>query len=138
MLDGFEACFTFHDGIGHAYIKPQGGEEDDEPDGVDVMGDDGERGFLGFDEGDDAVEAEFDDSEEGLLGALLTTTVSKRLSERMTKEEREWTDLCILLLLLSSRHSGSSQTGLLLLLRLGAVLIQQVEHLHSTILYQRV
>ena len=52
--------------------------------------------------------------------------------KEMTKEEREWTDLCILLLLLSS----SNQTGLLLLLRLGAVLIQQVEQLHSTILDQ--
>ena len=55
--------------------------------------------------------------------------------KEMTKEEREWTDLCILLLLLSSRHSSSNQTGLLLLLRLGAVLIQQLE-LRSSILDQ--
>ena len=39
------------------------------------MRDDDERGFLSFDEGDDVVEAEFD--EEGLLGALLTTTMSE-------------------------------------------------------------
>ena len=54
----------------------------------------------------------------------------------ITKEEREWTDLCILLLLLSSRRSSSSQTGLLLLLRLGAVLIQKLEPLRSSILTQ--
>ena len=80
MHEGSEACFTLHDDVGDAHLAAQGGEENDELDGVDVVCDDDERGFFGFDEGDDVVEAEFD--EEGLLGALLTTTVSKRLSER--------------------------------------------------------
>ena len=57
------------------HLAPQGGEEDDRLDGVDVVCDDDKRGFLSFDEGDDVVEAEFD--EGGLLGALLTTTMSE-------------------------------------------------------------
>ena len=48
------------------------------------------------------------------------------------------TDLGVLLLLLSSRRSRSSQTGLLLLLRLRAILIQQFKQLRSSILVQRV
>jgi hypothetical protein len=36
---------------------------------------DDEPGFLGFDEGDDVVEAVFE--EEGFLGVLLTTTMSE-------------------------------------------------------------
>ena len=52
VLDGSEACFTLHDGIGDAHLGPQAGKEDDELDRVDVVCDDDERGFLGFDEGD--------------------------------------------------------------------------------------
>ena len=59
-----------HDDVGNAHLAAQGGEEDDELDGVDVVCDDDERGFLCFDEGNDVVEAVFD--EEGLLGVLPT------------------------------------------------------------------
>ena len=61
---------TFHDDVEDAHLAAQGWEEDDELDGVDVLRDD-EGGFLGFDEGDDVVEAVFD--EEGFLEVLLTT-----------------------------------------------------------------
>ena len=76
MHDGSETSFTFHDDVGDAHLAAQGGEEDDELDGVDVVRDDDERGFLGFDEGDDVVEAIFD--EEGFLGVLLI--IMSRLS----------------------------------------------------------
>ena len=67
--DGSEACFTLHDDVGDAHLAAQGGEEDDELDGVDVVRDDDERGFLCFDEGDDEVETV--PEEEGFLGVLL-------------------------------------------------------------------
>ena len=48
------------------------------------------------------------------------------------------TDLGVLLFLLGGRRSGSSQTGLLLLLRLGAILVQQLKQLRSSVFIQRV
>ena len=75
MHDGSEASFTLHDNVGDAHLAAQGGEEDDELNGVDVVRDDDKRGFLGFDKGDDVVEAVFD--EEGFLGVLLITTMSE-------------------------------------------------------------
>jgi hypothetical protein len=68
-------CFTLHDDVGDAHLAAQGGEEDDELDGVDVVRNDDECGFLGFDEGDNVVEAVFD--EEGFLRVPLTTTMSE-------------------------------------------------------------
>ena len=59
-------CFTLHDDVGNAHLAAQGWEEDDELDGVDVVRDDNKRGFLSFDEGDEAVL-----DEEGFLGVLL-------------------------------------------------------------------
>ena len=69
MHDGSETSFTLHDDVGNAHLAAQSGEEDDELDGVDVVRDDDEGGFLGFDEGDDVVEAVLD--EGGFLGVLL-------------------------------------------------------------------
>ena len=56
-----ETSFTLHDDVGNAHLAAQGGEEVDELDGVDIVRDDDERGFLGFDEGDDVVKAVFDE-----------------------------------------------------------------------------
>ena len=72
MHNSSETSFTLHDDVGNAHLAAQGGEEDDELDGLDVVRDDDERDFLGFDEGDDVVEAVFD--EEGFLGVLLIST----------------------------------------------------------------
>ena len=52
--DGSETSLTFHDDVEDAHLAAQGGEEDDELDGVDVVH---VGGFLGDDEGDDVVEA---------------------------------------------------------------------------------
>ena len=69
MHDGSETGFTLHDDVGDAHFAAQGGEEDDELDGIDVVRDDDEGGFFGFDEGDDVVEAVLD--EQGFFGVLL-------------------------------------------------------------------
>ena len=72
MHNSSETSFTLHDDVGAAHLAAQGGEEDDELDSrVDVVRDDDEGGFLGFDEGDDVVEAVFD--KEGFFGVLLMT-----------------------------------------------------------------
>ena len=71
VQDLSETSFTLHGNVGDARLAAQGGEEDDELDGVDVVRDDDERGFLGFDERDNVVEAVFD--EEGFLGVLIAT-----------------------------------------------------------------
>ena len=73
MHNGSEACFTLHDDVGDAHLAAQGREEDDELDGVDVVHDEDERGFLGFDEGNDVVEAVLDEvlDEKRLLRVLL-------------------------------------------------------------------
>jgi hypothetical protein len=81
--NGSETSFTLHDDVGNAHLAAQGGKEDDELDGVDVVRDGDERGFLCFDEGDDVVESVFD--EEGFLGVLLITMleVKQRMTERI-------------------------------------------------------
>ena len=71
MYNSSEASFTLHNDVGNDHLAAQGGEEDDELDGVNVVRDDDEGGFLGFNEGDDVVEAVFD--KEGFLGVLFIT-----------------------------------------------------------------
>ena len=68
MHNSSKTSLTLHDDVGNPHLAAQGGEEDDELDGVHVVRDDDEGGFLGLDEGDDVVEAVFD--EEGFLGVL--------------------------------------------------------------------
>ena len=70
LHDVSAASFTLHDDVGDTHLAAQSGEEDDELDGVDVMRDDDECGFLGFNQGNDVVEAVLD--EERFLGVLLT------------------------------------------------------------------
>ena len=76
MHDSSEAWFTLHDDVGDAHLAAQGGEEDEELEGIDVVRDDDDHGFLGFNEGDDVVKAVFD--EERLFGVLF---ISERLSQ---------------------------------------------------------
>jgi hypothetical protein len=40
VYDSAEPCFALHDDVGYSHLTTQGGEEDDELDGVDIMGDD--------------------------------------------------------------------------------------------------
>lgn len=58
--DRAEAGLALDDGVGDTHLAAQGGQEDDEFDGVDVVGDQDERGLLGLDQADDVVETELD------------------------------------------------------------------------------
>ena len=60
MDDDAQAGFTFYYCVGHAHFTAEGGKEDDEFDGVDVVGDQDEIRFFVFDQADDVVEAVFD------------------------------------------------------------------------------
>ena len=84
MYNSSEASFTLHNDVGNAHLAAQGGEEDDELDGVNVMRDDDEGGFLGFNEGDDVVEAVFD--KEGFLGVLFITMSEVKVANKTAKE----------------------------------------------------
>ena len=66
--DRTETGLALDDDVWVTHLAAEGGEEDDELDGVDIVGDDDERCLLGLDEGDAVVQAVLD--EVGLLGAL--------------------------------------------------------------------
>ena len=91
-----KASLALNDHIWNTHLAAQGGEEDNELNGVDIVSNDDEVGLLGFNEGNTVVEAVLD--EERLLGFLGLS-----------------------LLLLGSSLSGSLETSLLLLLSLRAV-----------------
>ena len=67
--DRAETGLALDDDVGDAHLAAQGGEEDDELDGVNIVSDDDERRLLGLNESDAVVETVLD--EEGLLGVLL-------------------------------------------------------------------
>lgn len=69
--DRAETSLALDDHIGDAHLATESGEEDDEFDGVDIVGDDDERSLLGFDEGDNVVETVFDKKRLLVLGCLL-------------------------------------------------------------------
>ena len=87
------------------------GEENDELDGVNVRGDDDKLSLLGLDKGDDVVEAVLD--EEGLLGVLGGGVLGLVLGLGL-------------------------ETGLLLLLGLRLVLVEESEELSSSVLVENV
>lgn len=89
------------------HLAAEGWEPDNEFNGVDIVGNDNEGGLLGFNEGSDVVDTVLDDN--GLLALVDLVTGSSGLS-------------------------GSSKTGLLLNLGLGAVLVEELEELGSSVL----
>lgn len=66
--DGAETSLALHDDVGNTHLAAESGQEDNELDRINVMGDDNKRGLLGLDESDYVVETVLD--EEGLLGLL--------------------------------------------------------------------
>ena len=72
--DRSKTSLALDDDIGDTHLAAEGGEEDDELDGVDIVGDDNERRLLGLDERNTVVETVLD--EEGLLGVLHDKRVS--------------------------------------------------------------
>lgn len=111
--DRTESGLVLHDNVRNSHLSAKSGQEDDELNGVNIVGDDDEIGLLGLDEGDNVVESVLD--EEGLL-------------------------LVLLLGLLTSGNllGGSKESGLLLLLSLGLVLVEEGEQLGSGVLVQSV
>ena len=101
--DRAETGLALDDGVGDTHLAAEGGEEDDELNGVNIVGDEDESGLLGLDEGDNVVET--------VLGGV-----------------RLLTDI---LLLLAIGDSGSlfGKTLLLLSLGLGTVLVEDLESL---------
>ena len=49
MHNRAQARFALDDDVGHPHLAAESGEENDELDRVDVVRDDDERGFFGFD-----------------------------------------------------------------------------------------
>lgn len=104
---GAETGFALNDHIGDTHLAAKSGKEDDQLNGVDVVGNDDERRLLCFDEGDTMVQTVLD--EKGLL-------VLDRL------------------LFLSGSFGQSLKTLLLLDLALWAVLVEELEKLCSSVL----
>jgi len=101
------------DNVGYSHLTTESGEEDDELNGVNIVGNDNKSSFLGFDERDDMVKTVFD--KQRLLGIL-----------------------GVLVFVLGSGSGSSSQTSLLLLLGFGAVLVEELEQLSGGVLVQSV
>jgi hypothetical protein len=63
-----ETSLALDNDVRDAHLAAESRKEDDELDGVDVVGDDNKRGLLGLDKGNAVVETVLD--EEGLLRLL--------------------------------------------------------------------
>jgi hypothetical protein len=101
--DGTETGLALDDNVGDTHLAAEGREEDNELDGVDVVGDQDEGGLLVLDEADNVVETEL--GGVGLLGDIL------------------------LLLALGDGGGLLGQALLLLSLSLRAVLVEDLESL---------
>lgn len=113
MDDGAEASLGLDDNIRHTHLAAESREEDDELNRVDIVGNDNEVRLLGLDEGDGVVEPVLD--VHRLLGVLVLG-----------------------LLGLGGGLGSSINAGLLLLLGLGAVLVQKLEQLGRRVLVKGV
>ena len=111
MDDSPKASLVLHDNVGDTHLAAESGEVDDELNGVDIMSDDNERCLLGLNKRNDVVQA--------VLG-------EQRLLVRLD------------LLVLGSSSSRGVETGLLLLLGLGAVLVEELEELGRGVLVEGV
>lgn len=105
MDNSSQTSLALDDGVRDTHLAAESREEDDELNGVDVVGDQDQRSLLVLDKADNVVETVLDGV--GLLGDIL--------------------------LLLALRDSGGllEETLLLLSLGLGAVLVEELEDLSS-------
>ena len=71
--DRAETSLALDDDVGDTHLAAESREEDDELDGVDIVGDDHKRRLLGLNEGNAVVETVLD--EERLLGVLSWSNV---------------------------------------------------------------
>lgn len=114
--DCSETGLVLDNDVRDTHLAAEGREEDDELDRVDVVGDDDQVGLLGLDKGDDVVQAVLD--KVGLLVGLLV--VGRLVAGG---------DLGL---------SLGQEPGLLLLLRLRLVLVEEREELGGRVLVERV
>lgn len=112
MDDGAESSLALDNGIGNAHLAAERRQEDNELDGVDIVGDQDERGLLVLNQADYVVQTVLDSV--GLLADVL------------------------LLLALLDGGSLLEETLLLLGLGLRAVLVEELEGLGSGVLVQDV
>jgi hypothetical protein len=108
--DGAEAGLALDDGVRDAHLAAESGQEDDELDGVDIVGDEDERGLLVLNQADNVVETVLDNV--GLLADVL------------------------LLLALLDGGGLLEETLLLLDLGLRAVLVEELESLGGRVLVE--
>ena len=59
--DRTETSLTLYDDVGHTHLTAESGKEDNEFDGVNIMGNDDERGLLGLNEGNGVVKTVLDE-----------------------------------------------------------------------------
>ena len=112
--DRTKTSLALHDDIGNTHLAAQGRKEDDELDGVDIMGDDDKRGLLRLDEGDAVVQTVLD--EQGLLRVL-----QPLVNARQHFSDVNESHLRLSRLLLSGCLGKSIDTSFLLLLSLWAI-----------------
>lgn len=110
---GTKTSLALDNDVGDTHLAAKGRDEDDELDGVDIVGNNDESGLLGLNKGNDVVKTVF--HEQGLLGVL-----------------------GVLVLILSSGGGGGQKTSLLVLLGLRAVLVEELEQLSGGVLVQSV
>ena len=110
--DKSETGLALDNDVWDTHLPAESGEEDNELDRVNIVGNDDELGLLGLDKGDNVVETVL--GEDGLLGVLGGGLVT---------------------LLLTGLGLGK-KTGLLLLGRLRLVLVEQAEELGGGVLVQ--
>lgn len=128
VYNGTEASFALDNDIGDAHLTAQSRQENDQLDGVDVVSDDDEGSLLGFDEGDDMIQAIF--SEQRLLRILKGHVIKKLSLKRVGYYLRFVT---------SGNSLGCGlETLLLFLLSLRTVLVQELEQLSGRVLVESV
>ncbi len=110
--DSPKTSLALDDGVRHTHLPAERGEEDDQLNGINIIGDEHERSLLRLNERDDMVETILD---------------SVRLLAHI-----------LLLLALSNRSGLLMQTLLLLRLRLRSVLVEELEHLRGRVAVESV
>lgn len=112
MDNGTETGLALDDGVGDTHLAAKSGQEDDQLNGVDIVGDEDEGSLLVLNQADDVVETVLDGV--GLLGDIL------------------------LLLALLDGGGLLEETLLLLGLGLRAVLVEELEGLGGGVLVENV
>ena len=108
--DSAESGLALDDGVGDSHLAAESGEEDNQLNGVDIVGDEDERGLLVLNQANNVVETVLDDV--GLLADVL------------------------LLLALGDGSGLLGETLLLLDLGLRAVLVEELESLGGGVLVE--